>query len=639
MIKKSEKKSDTAQYLFHQGTNYSAYDFMGVHPESKDGQRGFRFRTWAPNADQVFVTGDFNGWTPGLEMVRESQDGLWSAFISEGMFGEYSKYKYIIRRKGKDFYKADPYGFFCEKPPETASVYVGIDSHSWNDNAWLSYRKKTFTEPKYETPINIYEVHAGSWKRNDDGSYLGYRQLAEQLAPYVKQMGYTHVELMPISEHPFDGSWGYQVCGYYAPSARYGTPEDFMYFVDYMHQSGIGVILDWVPAHFPKDAHGLYEFDGSPLYEYQGVDKMEHEEWGTRRFDVGRNEVECFLISNALFWLKKYHLDGLRVDAVSSMLYLDYGKKPGEWLPNSNGGNECLEAVAFFQKLGSVLRDQFPDALFIAEESTAWPCVSKPAQYNGLGFNYKWNMGWMNDSLSYFETDPLFRKHVHDKLTFSMVYAFSENYILPISHDEVVHGKKSLLDKMPGDYWQKFAGTRAFLAYMMTHPGKKLLFMGCEIGQFREWDYEGSIEWFLLDYEMHSKIQSYVRDLNFFYLEHSQLWEIDYSWDGFKWINADDRDSSVISYIRYNRAGEILIVILNFTPVPRENYKIGVPHKGRYREIFNSDSDEYGGSGMKNPSLGAATKEKGKLNDFDYSLSLSLPPLGAVILEEIIDGR
>ena len=630
MIDKTKK--NTAQYLFHQGTNYSAYDFMGVHPSCTDGENGYEFRVWAPNADQVFVCGDFNGWQPSLEMKKESEGGLWSAFISEDNFGNYSKYKFIIRRNGKDVYKADPYGFFSEVPPETASVYFDIDKTNWNDGSWLSYRKNTIKEPKFQTPINIYEVHLGSWKRNEDGSYMGYRQLAEELAPYVKQMGYTHVELMPITEYPFDGSWGYQVCGYYTPTSRFGNPEDFMYFVDYLHQAGIGVILDWVPAHFPKDQHGLYEFDGSPLYEYQGVDKMEHKEWGTRRFDVGRNEVECFLISNALFWLRKYHIDGLRVDAVSSMLYLDYGKKPGEWLPNSNGGNECLEAVAFFQKLGSIIRTEFPDVLFIAEESTAWEKVSKPAADGGLGFNYKWNMGWMNDCLSYFETDPLFRKYKHEKVTFSMMYAFSENYILPISHDEVVHGKKSLLDKMPGDYWQKFAGTRVFLAYMMTHPGKKLLFMGSEIGQFKEWDYKGSVEWFLLDYEMHAKLQHYVSKLNFLYLEHSQLWEIDYSWDGFRWIDPDNKDMSVLSYIRYNRSGKMLIVILNFTPVPRKDFAFGVPSKGSYFEIFNSDSEEFGGTNMINSAPVKSVKKS--LNGMDYSLTIDLPPLGAVILEK-----
>ena len=631
----SKNNGNAAQYLFHEGTNFVSYEFMGVHP-AKD---GYEFRVWAPNADKVYISGDFNDWKADIPLKKETDGGLWSTVLAADRFARFSRYKFIIETDGKQYYKADPYAFYFEVPPNTASVYYDIDGYEWTDSSWLDHRKQTMIEPHYSTPINIYELHAASWKTKENGEYLGYRELARELAPYVKQMGYTHIELMPISEYPFDGSWGYQVCGYYAPTSRFGNPHDFMYFVDYMHASGIGIILDWVPAHFPKDAHGLYEFDGKPLYEYQGKDKMENRGWGTRRFDVGRNEVECFLISNAMFWLRKYHIDGLRVDAVASMLYLDYDRQPGEWFPNVYGTNECLEAVAFFKKLGSVIRNEYPDALFIAEESTAWKNVSKPAEQDGLGFNFKWNMGWMNDVLDYFSTDPLFRKYKHEKVTFSMMYAFSENFILPISHDEVVHGKKSLLDKMPGDYNQKFAGERVFLAYMMTHPGKKLLFMGSEIGQFKEWDYKGSVEWFLLSYEMHAKLQNYVRELNFLYLDHSELWENDYSWDGFRWIDADNRDLSILSYVRSNAAGDKLVVILNMTPVDRRGFVCNVYDSGTYHEIFNSDSERFGGSNMINTQPLKSKKTSSTPDCFAGSITLDLPGLGAVILHHKVRVR
>ena len=628
-----KKKGNMAAYLFHEGTNFRAYEYVGVH-KNKD-EDGFTFRVWAPCADEVFLAGDFNGWGYENPMRRITDDGLWETKLEGGSFGAFSKYKFIIRHAGCDVYKADPYAFFCERPPATASVYYDISGFPWNDEGWLKYRKEGFIEPEYPVPLNIYEIHADSWKKKNDGSPLSYRELAHELAPYVKQMGYTHVELMPITEYPYDGSWGYQVCGYYAPTSRFGTPHDFMYFVDYMHSSGIGVILDWVPAHFPKDEHGLYEFDGTRTYEYQGDDKTENPGWGTRRFDTGRNEVQSFLMSNALFWLRNYHIDGLRVDAVASMLYLDYDKKPGEWFPNSFGGNECLESIAFFKKLGDLIREEFPDALFIAEESTAFANVSKPEKYGGLGFTHKWNMGWMNDVLDYFSTDPLFRKHKQNKLTFSMMYAFSENFMLPISHDEVVHGKKSLLDKMPGEYEQKFAGLRAFLMYMMTHPGKKLLFMGSEIGQFTEWNYKDSVEWFLLDYDMHAKTQMFVRDLNHIYLENSELWEIDYSWDGFEWIDCDNCSESIISYYRRNKAGEELIIALNFTPVERKGYKLGVKSGGEYADIINSDDLIYGGSGKVNVSPVKAEKIRTKY--FDYTITVDLPPLGGFIMRKIKD--
>ena len=623
----AKKTDNMAVYLFHQGTNFQAYDYLGAHKT----KNGMVFRTWAPNAKAVFVTGDFNGWSKDNPMTRISKEGVWEAVAEASRFGEDSKYKFIIQSAAGEVYKADPYAFYAEKAPATASVCYDISGYSWSDEKWLEARRKKMVEPTYETPLNIYELHVGSWKRHPDGTPLTYRELAHELAPYVKQMGYTHIELMPIAEYPFEGSWGYQVCGYYAPTSRFGTPHDFMYFVDYMHRSGIGVILDWVPAHFPKDEHGLYEFDGGPLYEYQGKDRMENRGWGTRCFDVGRNEVESFLISNAMFWLRKYHVDGLRVDAVASMLYLDYDREPGTWFPNEHGGNECLEAVSFFRKLGAVIRSEFPDSLFIAEESTSWPKVSKPSSEGGLGFNFKWNMGWMNDSLDYFSTDPLFRKYKHDKLTFSMMYAFSETFILPISHDEVVHGKKSLLDRMPGEYEQKFAGLRAFLAYMMTHPGKKLLFMGCEIGQFTEWNYKDSVEWFLLDYDMHAATQRYVAALNHFYLEHDELWQNDYSWEGFTWIDCDNKDESLISYVRRNNKGKELIVVLNFTPVARPCYPIGVKGAGVYTELFNSDDKSFVGSGALNDGLLKAKKEK--RGDYSYVIRPNIPPFGALILK------
>lgn len=625
---KKKTKADLAAYLFHEGTNFHAYEYMGVHKT----EGGYTFRVWAPNASGVYVTGDFCSWDDSFPMQRQTEQGIWAGFVPESLFGHLSKYKFIIDANGKRTYKADPYAFYCEKPPFTASVYYEAPVFKWGDKKWLENRKKKVVEPFYDMPLNIYEVHALSWKTKEDGEFLNYRELAHELCPYVKQMGYTHIELMPITEFPFDGSWGYQVCGYYAPTSRLGSPDDFKYFVDYMHKAGIGVLIDWVPAHFPKDEHGLYEFDGGKLYEYQGDDKNESRGWGTRKFDVGRNEVQCFLMSNAMYWLREFHIDGLRCDAVSAMIYLDFDKEPGEWFPNAYGTNECLEATSFFKKLGHIIRSEYSDVLFIAEESTSYKDITKKAEWGGLGFNYKWNMGWMNDVLKYFESDPVYRKHMQDKLTFSMFYAFSENYILPISHDEVVHGKKSLLDKMPGEYEQKFAGTRAFLAYMMTHPGKKLLFMGCEIGQFREWDYKGSIEWFLLDYEMHAKFQKYVSDLNNLYLENSQLWEIDSSWDGFQWIDADNCNESILSYIRYNKKGESLIVLLNFTPVYRENFTFGVPEEGVYTELFNSDRTEYGGYGGENK--GELKTRPSQWKDFTNILSLNLPGHSAIILKK-----
>lgn len=631
----STSKDTLAPFLFHQGTNYRTYEYMGCHAELRQNEDGaerkvYVFRVWAPHATSVFVTGDFNGWSNSAPMLRITEGGIWETELDANLFSESRIYKYRIYSQNEECLKADPYGFFTEVPPNTASLVGALPSFEWHDAGWLAHRKEKMSPAEfYHQPINIYEVHLGSWKLREDGSFYTYKEIASELACYVKQMGYTHVELMPVMEHPYDGSWGYQVCGYYAPTARYGTPEDFMYFVDIMHEAGIGVILDWVPAHFPKDAHGLYEFDGQPLYEYQGKDRMENRSWGTRYFDVARNEVECFLVSNAAYWADVYHVDGLRVDAVAAMLYLDYDREPGEWVPNIYGDNKNLEAIAFFQKLNGFMREEYPDVMMIAEESTSWSKLTH-WEDGGLGFSLKWNMGWMNDILAYEAIDPLFKKYDHNKTTFSLTYCFGERYTLPISHDEVVHGKKSLLDKMPGEYEQKFANTRAFLAYMMTHPGKKLMFMGGEIGQFREWDYKGQIEWFLLEYESHAKLQLFFAEMNHFYLEHPALWEDDGSWDGFQWINPDDSDRSILSYRRIGQNGEELTVVVNFTPVTYENYEIGVSCAGSYEEILNSDEERFGGSGVGNKQPIRSVKKD--FREYKNVLRITVPPLGACIL-------
>ena len=619
------QKENLAPYLFHQGTNFKAYEYLGVSRVGED----FVFRVWAPHATEAFVIGDFNGWSEETPMTRVTDGGIFEAAVSGKCFGIGSLYKFKLKTPHGDRYKADPYGRYMQKPPETASVYFDTEGYEWRDAGYLAWRKKEAKKPLMSRPLNIYEVHLGSFKRHADGSYLTYRELAEELAPYAKQMGYTHIELMPVMEHPFDGSWGYQVCGYYAPTARFGTPNDFKAFVDTMHEAGIGVILDWVPAHFPKDAHGLYEFDGTLLYEYQGTDRMEHRGWGTRCFDLGREEVQSFLISNADYWISQYHADGLRVDAVASMLYLDYDRAPGEWVPNVYGDNRSLEAIAFFKKLNAHIRGAYPDVLMIAEESTAWGNLTS-FDGDGLGFSLKWNMGWMNDTLSYAEDDPIYRKFNHGKVTFSLTYAFGEKYVLPISHDEVVHGKKSFLDRNPGSYEQKFAGARLFLAYMMTHPGKKLLFMGSEYGQFREWDFENELEWFLLDYPMHAMMQHYTATLNHLYLATPALFERDDGWHGFQWIDADNCDQSVISFRRIDKNGGQVVVLLNFTPVTRENFRVGLPFRGHWQELLSSDDTAFGG-------FGTETKKVFKTEDipmhgFEQSAALTLPPLGALIL-------
>lgn len=623
----AHSKKCLASYLFHEGTNFSAYEYMGAHL-CDDGQ--IVFRVWAPNAKSVFLSGDFNNWGNSMPLKRITKEGIFEIYAPQSIFDKSDLYKYKIVTDTKEYYKADPYGFYFENPPQTATRFFDIKGFEWQDEQYLNMRKNTFDKWK-SLPLNIYELHVGSFMKNKQGNSLSYTELAEELISYVKQMGYTHVELMPIMEHPFDGSWGYQLCGYYAPTSRFGNPFDFMSFVNMLHKAGIGVILDWVPAHFPKDAHGLYEFDGKPLYEYQGKDRMEYKEWGTRKFDVARNEVECFLISNASFWCEMYHADGLRIDAVASMLYLDYGKNPGEWFPNKDGTNKSYESVAFFQKLSEVFKKKHPDCMLIAEESTAWPGVTHSCDNNGLGFDYKWNMGWMNDILSYCTLDPVYRKYHHDKVTFSMVYAFSENFILPISHDEVVHGKKSLLDKMWGNYEQKFSCCKAFFTYMMTHPGKKLTFMGCEIGQFKEWDYKESIEWFLLDYPMHKAFQSFVRALNHIYLTCPALYENDYSWEGFEWISADNKNQSVISYRRIDKQGNDAIAVINFTPVERKDFVLSVPKKGFYKELINSNSTLYGGSGKTNRTLIKSRKN----NRNDNFIKITLASFGGCIFTQI----
>lgn len=619
-------KNSLASFLFHQGTNYKTYDFLGAHFTRENGQNGVVFRVWAPNAASVSVIGDFNGWDKTKNVMSLiDNDGVWEEFIAG--VKEFDAYKYAVTsKKGETVNKADPYAFHAETPPNTASKVYELSGYRWQDK---EYFKNLLKNNSINAPMNVYEVNLASWKRHKDGSYLTYNELKTELVDYVCEMNYTHVEFMPVAEYPFDGSWGYQVTGYYAITSRFGTPKEFMALVDEFHKRGIGVIVDWVPAHFPKDEHGLIEFDGEPLYENHGKDRQENANWGTRLFDYGRTEVQSFLVSNAAFMFDKFHVDGLRVDAVASMLYLDYDKKPGEWFPNVYGDNKNLEAIAFFHKLNAEIFARFPYALMIAEESTANVKITGRIEDGALGFNYKWNMGWMNDALSYVETDPYFRKYHHNKLTFSMMYAYSENFVLPVSHDEVVHGKKSLLDKMPGDYEDKFAGNRAFMGYMISHPGKKLTFMGEEIGQFKEWDFADGIEFFLLDYPKHRELHEFYKELFAFYKNNDAFYSIDDNWTGFEWLDADNADNDVIAYKRKGASGEEIIAVISFNGAAIKNYVLPVDGK-KYKVVFNSDDKRFGGLNKVKKTVYNAQKAKDLKKP--YKISLEMPKLSFVYL-------
>ncbi len=618
-------------HLFNEGRHHRIYEKLGAHICTINAVKGTVFAVWAPCAKRVSVVGNFNQWDGRRHQMRNrGPSGIWEIFIPGIEEGEL--YKYEIKTQNNELYlKADPYAFYSELRPGTASVVYNLDKYKWKDETWIKQRDN---EKFFDKPISIYEVHLGSWARlkGEDDRFLTYTELAEQLVVYVKEMGYTHIELLPISEYPYDGSWGYQVTGYYSLTSRYGKPEDFMYFIDRCHQEGIGVIMDWVPAHFPKDGHGLARFDGSALYEHYDPKRGEHPDWGTHIFNYGRYEVRNFLISNALFWFEKYHIDGLRVDAVASMLYLDYGRKQGEWLPNKWGGKENVDAIEFLRQLNTTVFHYYPGIMMIAEESTSWALVSKPPYVGGLGFSFKWNMGWMNDYLRYISMDPIYRRYHHNNLTFSIMYAFSENFILVLSHDEVVHGKCSMINKMPGDYWQKFAGLRVSYGYMYGHPGKKLLFMGGEFGQFIEWDYKKSLDWHLLDYEMHKKLQKYIKDLNTLYKNEKAFYEVDFSSEGFEWIDCNDSEHGVISFIRRGKDWQnMLIFVCNFTPVVYDNYRIGAPYNLFYEEIFNSDSEIYGGNNVGN--LGGIQAEELGFHNKLHSLTLKIPPLAIIILK------
>ncbi|MFP4662202.1 MAG: 1,4-alpha-glucan branching protein GlgB [Halanaerobiales bacterium] len=629
-ISKYIMPDDEQLYLFHQGNLYYAYQMLGAHIVEINGEKGVRFAVWAPNAKNISVVGDFNNWDGRKNRMQKINDeGIWVTFIPGLEEGSIYKYE-ILNAFGHLILKSDPYAFYSELRPRTASRVYSLHNYSWGDDKWQGKRAE---EDPHKQQLNIYEVHLGSWKKKDDGSLYTYRELADELVSYVKEMGYTHIELLPINEHPYDRSWGYQLTGYYSVTSRHGSPADFKYFVDQCHQNDIGVILDWVPGHFCKDDHGLRLFDGTPLYEYKDSRKAEKDEWGTLTFDYGRNEVQSFLISNLFFWFNEYHLDGIRVDAVASMIYLNFGREDQSLL-NEYGGHENIEAIEFIKKMNKAVFEHFAGILMIAEESSSWPMVSAPTYLGGLGFNYKWNMGWMNDMLKYMELHPADRKWHHNLITFSMFYAFSENFILPISHDEVVYGKKSLLNKMPGDYWQKFANLRLFLGYMMTHPGKKLLFMGSEFGQYDEWKDLEDLDWELLDYEMHGKALKYTKALNNFYLEEEALWSQDHKQEGFSWIDANNNEQSIISFIRRGKnEDDYLVVICNFTPVYYEYYRVGVPEKRIYREVFNSDGADYGGSGKLNNDEYEAVDVK--WNYCPYSMEIEIPPLAISIFKPV----
>lgn len=619
-------------YLFKEGNHFTLYDKLGSHPVTVEGAEGIYFALWAPNAEKITVTGDFNEWDKESHqlMPRWDESGIWEGFIQGIKKGDIYKYHIVSRHNNYSVDKGDPFAFFWELPPKTASIAWTLD-YEWNDSEWMSNRHKYNS---LNAPCSVYEVHLGSWRRvpEENNRFLNYRELAHSLADYVRHMGFTHVELMPVMEHPFYGSWGYQTVGYFAPTARYGTPEDFMYMIDYLHQNGIGIILDWVPSHFPADEHGLSYFDGTYLYEHSDPRKGYHPEWKSSIFNYSRNEVRSFLISSALFWLDKYHIDGLRVDAVASMLYLNYARDEGEWIPNKYGGKEDLDAIYFLKRLNEAVYSAHPDVQTIAEESTAWPMVSRPTHLGGLGFGMKWNMGWMHDTLKYMSKEPLFRKYHHEQLTFSIWYAFTENFTLPLSHDEVVHGKGALIGKMPGDEWQRNANLRLMFGYMYGHPGKKLLFMGGEFAQWKEWSHDESLEWHGLEYPSHQGIQKWVRDLNHLYKNEPALHELDFSGDGFEWIDFHDWEESTLSFIRKGRNTEdIILVICNFTPIVRENYRVGAPRGGSWREMLNSDAEIYGGSGKGN--AGRVTADPVPAQGRDFSLLLTLPPLGVLFFK------
>lgn len=620
----SNDTAPLAQFLAGQAVR--AQEFLGSHPTVRGGQSGWLFRVWAPHAQAVAVMGDFNGWDDRANPMAALEGGVWELFLPG--LQQYDNYKYAVHtRSGKVLAKADPYAFHAETRPGTASKLYDLSGYQWGDGSWLDYRKNN---PVYQKPMNIYEVHLGSWRRTGDDQMLSYRDIGRYLVPYVKEMGFTHVELLPVTEHPLDASWGYQCTGYFAATSRFGTPHDFMWLVDQLHQAGIGVILDWVPAHFPKDAFGLYEFDGEPCYEYADPRKGEHADWGTRVFDYGRSEVRSFLYSSALFWLEQYHIDGLRVDAVASMLYLDYGRQDGQWVPNVFGGHENLEAVEFLQQLNTHIFSAHSDVMMIAEESTAWPLVTRPPDVGGLGFNLKWNMGWMNDMCHYLKLDPYFRQYNHKDITFSMMYAFSENFVLPISHDEVVHMKGSIVGKMPGDYDNQLRCLRGFYAYLLAHPGKKLLFMGAEIGQWHEWDSDGQLDWYLLDRPENQKLRKFFREINAFYKKTAALWEVDFDWAGFEWLVPDDNHNNVVVFLRRDKKGRDLMCAVNFSPNTYTNYRMGVPPHRRYVPVFNTDDPAYGGDGFGDSEavMVEAVPSHGK----ECSAAIRIPAFGAVFL-------
>jgi len=631
---REEELGDYDIFLFKQGTHIRLFDKLGAHLIKDSKNKGARFGVWAPNAASVSVIGDFNGWNADVSLMtpREDNSGIWETFIPHVATGDHYKYRITFRDYSYAVDKSDPFAYFGEAPPKTASRVWTLD-YAWKDDTWMRSRKNANA---LDSPLSVYEVHLGSWRRpdNDSSRLLSYREIAPRLADYVREMGFTHVEFMPLTEHPFYGSWGYQTTGYFSPSARYGSPQDLMYLIDHLHQCGIGVILDWVPSHFPNDEHGLAYFDGSHLFEHADRRQGFHPEWKSHIFNLGRHEVRAFLISSAMFWLEKYHFDGLRIDAVASMLYLDYARPPGEWVPNVHGGKENLESIVFLRQLNESIYREHPDVQSIAEESTSWPLVSRPTYTGGLGFGMKWNLGWMHDTLNYFKKNPLYRKYHQHELTFSLWYAFYENFVLPLSHDEVVHGKGALIDRMPGDEWQRYANLRSLFGYMWGHPGKKLLFMGGEFGQQQEWKHDEGLQWHVLQYPIHSGLRNWVRDLNWYYRQTPALFELDFSAEGFEWVDLNDAPSSVLSFIRKaHSSNQIVLVVCNFTPLPREQYSVGIPRGGFWKEVLNSDSGHYGGSNIGN--IGGVHAIASPMHGKPFSLTLSLPPLGVLFFESV----